>query len=166
MRMTLSTTPSPSARCPDRAASGGIWEDFLSFSHPARVFLRKWNPGIPGGGHPHSRADFGPGPRLVLGSSATRSEPRRGATNQPRASPWDSPSSRSRSPERAKQGRPPAALSPFQGSGNLCRPGFPGRCPGLVCSSLSGYPDLSSQGGALGWFVSALQATPRGVGNT
>src|SRR5690349_2557973 len=56
--------------------------------------------------------------------------PRRGGTDQPRATPWDRDVEPTSSPERARHGA--SDVSPFQGSGTDIRPD-PRRCPGLIC---------------------------------
>jgi hypothetical protein len=56
--------------------------------------------------------------------------PRRGRTNQPRATPWEWEFPRKTSPGRAQQGA--GDVAPFQGSGG-CVAMIPGRCPGLIC---------------------------------
>lgn len=75
-----------------------------------------------------------------LGGENAGLPPRRGTTNQPRATPWDPGRNhhRSSSPERAAQaciGLPCAALSGL-GSGPWSP--LPGRCPGLFCCAPSG----------------------------
>jgi hypothetical protein len=64
--------------------------------------------------------------------------PRRGRTNQPRATPWDLEVKPILSPERALHG--PVMFRPFRAHVSTSNP-IPGRCPGLICGCPFGATD-------------------------